>query len=159
MMNTNKILNKSCIISGELYDVVKNLLINGWIKKKDGVFYKERNTYTIEVDGLYHPLWSVSVTPKSESFSDIDWKLTQDLNRLKNLGRPANRKLYLGEENKADLTRMMDALKRNKFNIIYDNNYIILRSGPTKVKIFKIAATMDLVENRDGWYVGEKKIF
>jgi hypothetical protein len=158
MSDTTQQFNKTYIINGQLVDAIRHLLATGWRKKEDGVFYKTRNTYNIELTGTTHPMWNVKVTPKNQEFDMNDWKLRQDMSHLRNLGNASSKKLYLSDENREELLRMMSALRQNQFNLIYDNTYMILRAAPNKIKVFKIAASMELVEQKDGWYVGEKKI-
>lgn len=159
MMSTETTqLKKIFVVNGELLDAVRHLLSSGWQKKEDNVFYRNRNTYTIELDGKTHPMWTITVIGKNPEFDEHDWKLRQDLNRLRNLGRVSNKKLYLNDTNREEVSRMIMALKKNSFNLIYDNDYLIMRNRPGGIKIFKLAATLELVEQPDGWYVGEKRI-
>jgi hypothetical protein len=151
-------ISKTCVINDPLINTVQNLLAAGWRKKEDRLFYKGRNTYIIELNGNYHPMWGIEITPINDGFDPNDWKLRKDLNSLKNLGHVTDRRLYLNDGNKEEIAHMISALQQNKFNLIYDNSYVVFRAAPNRVRIFKIAATMDLVEQPDGWYVGEKKI-
>ncbi len=84
----------------------------------------------------------------------------QDIRKLKYLGKNLNqrKKLYFNDNNRAEIRTLIKTMRNNKFNLIFDNNYIVFRTKEDKVKVFKIAASMDLVEQHDGWYVGQKKI-
>jgi hypothetical protein len=153
-------LSKTFVVNGELIDTAKSLLGSGWLKKSETIFVRERNTYTIELDSSHHPMWNVIVTVKNpQEFDENDWKLRQDLGKLRGLGsKQVEKKLYLGDTNKDEIGRMVQALKKNQFNLIYDNNYLIIRSRPNAIKVFKLAAALELVEQPDGWYVGQRKI-
>jgi hypothetical protein len=151
-------LNKTFLSNNQLLDVVKQLLSDGWRKKKDGIFYRVRNTYTIEVNGINHPIWDILIIGKLPEFDENDWKLKQDVNKLKNLGQASRRKLYINQSNAEEVGHMVAALKRNRFNLVYDNDYLVLRTSANEIKVFKLAAIMDLIEQKDGWYVGDKRV-
>ncbi len=159
-MEKEVILTKTYIINDNLMDTVKQLLSEGWRKRKAQVFYKERNHFIIEFNGQSNPIWILSVTPKTNEFDLQDWKLLQDIRKLKYLGKNLNqrKKLYFNDNNRAEIRTLIKTMRNNKFNLIFDNNYIVFRTKEDKVKVFKIAASMDLVEQHDGWYVGQKKI-
>lgn len=158
MSTENFTLHKILISNLPIMDAVRYLLSNGWKKKEDGVFYRKRNTYTIELNSSSHPMWNINVIANGPEFDENDWKLRQDFRSLKNLGKRYSKKLYINEDNKEELSRMLDALKRNHFNLIYDNDYLVIRNKPNGIRIFKLAACLELAEQRDGWYVGERKV-
>ena len=159
MMSTESFtLHKILVSNLQLMDAVRYLLTSGWKKKEDGIFYRKRNTYTIELNSSAHPMWDINVISNGPEFDESDWKLRQDFRSLKNLGKSYGKKLYVSDSNREELERMVDALRKNHFNLIYDNDYLVIRNKPNGIKIFKLAATLELVEQKDGWYVGERKI-
>jgi len=150
---------KTFIVSTGLMELVRELLSNGWRKREEQIFFKERNHYTLEMNGKDNPLWRLEIKPKTKEFDENDWKLRQDLSRLNNLGKKKYfKKLYVNDGNKKDILKLISAMKSNNFNLIFDNDYIVFRTRQNKIKIFKIAAAMDLCEQPDGWYAGQKKI-
>lgn len=157
MEQENAVLQRTFVSPGSEMEVVRHLLSDSWIKKSALVFQKPRNNYTIEVNGKDHPMWTIKVTPKSDMFSNHDWKLRQDFKRLKNLGKPIDRRLYMNENNKQEIRSLLQAMMENGFQLIYNNNYVIFRDRQ-QINIFKIAAKMNLVPQPDGWYAGQKKI-
>jgi len=143
-------------------EVVKQLLTNGWRKSEPHVFYKDRNNYNLKINGKNHPMWIAEITPKTNEFDENDWKLHQDMKSLVNLGKPSSqyKKLYINnDKTKTDLMVLIKAMKQNGYNLIFNQEYIAFRTKTNGVKIFKIAAAMDLTEQPDGWYIGQKKIF
>jgi len=140
-------------------DIIRALLEDGWFKLKGGTdnFFKKRKNFIIEISGLNHPLWNVIIKPLNEQFDEQDWKLLKDLESLNNLGQIKNRKLYIDAKNKNEITHMLREMFRSGSNLIFSENYIILRQGK-KVKIFKSAASLDLVAKQDGLYSGTKRI-
>jgi len=140
-------------------DTVRQLLSDGWRKRKAQIFFKERNNYTLEMNGENNPLWQLTIEPKTNEFDVNDWKLLQDLRRVNNLGNNKYfKKLYVNEKNKTEILTLINTMKHNNFNLIFNNDYIVFRTKRNKIKIFKVAAAMDLIEQPDGWYVGQKRI-
>lgn len=151
--------SKTFIMNSSLMDLVRQLLSDGWRKTKANNFYKERNTYILEINGDDSPIWYLTIKPKTNEFDMNDWKLRQDLKRLNNIGKNKYfKKLYVNDDNKKRILNLITAMKSNSFNLIFDNDYIVFRTRQNKVKIFKIAAAMDLSEQPDGWYAGQKRI-
>lgn len=153
-------LVKTLIFNGNMMEIVRNLLASGWRKRRKSVFYKERNNYTIEIDGSNSPMWSVAIEQKNEEFDEEDWKLRQDLKSLSYLGQKKNhfKKLYVNDANKSEIKNLIEAMRQSEYNLIFNNDYVLFRMKQDKVRIMKLAASMDLVEQPDGWYVGQKKI-
>lgn len=154
MENTKNI---TFVSSEPKISVIKNLSKDSWNKKNDSEFYKVRNTYTIELAEISHPIWEIRVEPKSKSFTEEDWKLRQDFKSIKNLGKRLNKKLYVNENNREEIIQLINVLIANNFALVYNDNYVILLNGDT-LNIFKIAAYMKLKSQDDGWYIGQKKI-
>lgn len=150
-------ISKTFVVSTTDMETVKNLLSNGWQKEKAFLFAKDRNHYKISVNGTSHPIWSVDILPKNEHFDLNDWKLQKDLKSLYKLGTTRNKKLYINDNNREELQFLVDTLDERGFDLIFDEDYVVLRRNG-KVKIFKIAASMTLAEQHDGWYIGQKRI-
>lgn len=151
---------KTFIFKGNLIEIVRNLLSTGWRKRKKNIFFKERNNYTLEIDGTNSPMWNVGVEPRNEEFDEEDWKFRQDLRSLEHLGQKKNyfKKLYVNDDNKREIKNLICAMKKSGYNLIFNNDYILVRTKQDRIKIMKLAATMDLIEQPDGWYAGQKKI-
>jgi len=160
MMENTITHSKTFIVDGNsLMDTVRQLLSDGWRKRKAQIFFKERNNYTLEMNGENNPLWQLTIEPKTNEFDVNDWKLLQDLRRVNNLGNNKYfKKLYVNEKNKTEILTLINTMKHNNFNLIFNNDYIVFRTKRNKIKIFKVAAAMDLIEQPDGWYVGQKRI-
>jgi hypothetical protein len=153
---------RTLIVNGTVVDVAKQLLTNGWRKSGPYIFQRERNNYNLKIDGTNHPMWKIEIEPKTDEFDDNDWKLRQDMRSIANIGKPSadSKKLYINnEKTKADLMMLIKAMQDNTYNLIFNNEYIAVRTKANKLKIFKIAAAMDLTEQPDGWYAGQKKMF
>lgn len=148
---------KTFVVSTTDMETVKNLLSSGWQKQKSFQFIKERNNFDIEIDGTSHPIWKVNIKPKNEQFDFNDWKLLKDLRMLSKLGTTSGKKLYINEKNREELQFLVEALEIQGFDLIFDEDYLVLKRND-KVKIFKIAASMTLAEQHDGWYIGQKKV-
>jgi hypothetical protein len=159
MMETTH-LNKTLIVnSSNQVDVVRRLLADGWRKKEALVFFRDRNNYRIEINGKGHPMWNVTVVPKTSEFDEFDWKLRQDMKKLNNIGSKNNRrKLYVNDQNRNELKGLISTMKQNNYSLIFNNEFIVFRTKANEVKVFKVAAAMDLAERPDGWYAGQKKI-
>lgn len=157
IINKMTIINKTFITGTDDVSVVKSLLSRGWIKKRAFVFKKVRNSYDIEVDGSMHPLWNIKIFPKSENFDINDWKLRKDLRELRNLDKSLKRNLYIDDKNKDEVSGLLQKMNSSGFNLIYNNNFLILRQN-NAFQIFKISSTMKLMRQKDGWYIGQKKV-
>lgn len=151
-------MDSTFVSANSKLDVVKNLLSDSWIKESGSEFYKNRNSYTIKLNGENHPIWEVNVKANNKTFDENDWKLRQDYKSIKNLGKKVNKKLYINKNNREELIQLVKILLLNKLSLIYNDDYIIFLNGDT-LNIFKIAARMNLNFKEDGWYVGNKKIF
>ena len=151
--------SKTFIVDSNLVDTVRQLLSSGWRKRKAQVFFKERNNYILEINGEGNPIWNLTIKPRTNEFDENDWKLLQDLRGLNNLGKNKySKKLYVNDKNKSEILSLISVMKRNNFNLIFNNDYIVFRTRQNRIKIFKVAAAMDLIEQPDGWYAGQKKI-
>ena len=159
-MESNTSHVKTYVVDTDMIEIVRHLLSDGWRKKSAQVFFLERNHYILEIDGRDNPLWQLSIKPKTKEFDENDWKLLKDLKKLNNLGdkRRYFKRLYVNDGNKREILALIAAMKSNNFNLIFDNNYIVFRTRSNKIKVFKIAAAMDLSEQPDGWYAGQKRI-
>jgi len=153
-----KEIHQTFIANEDTLHVAERLLSQGWRKGKGLFFYKERNSYKIELDGLNHPLWDIKVKPKNEGFHIKDWKLKKDLRDLKYRTKPLERRLYVNERDRQQLASMMTVMKQRNLALIYNENFIVFRSAMDGYRIFKIAAAMSLVEQKDGWYIGQKRV-
>lgn len=150
---------KTFVVDVELMELVRQLLSEGWRKSQALVFFKERNHYILEMDGKDNPLWQLNIKPKTNEFDENDWKLRQDLRQLNNLGKNKYlKRLYVNDKNRKEILNLISAMKTNSFNLIFDKDYIVFRTRQNKIKVFKIAAAMDLIEQPDGWYAGQKRI-
>lgn len=156
-MDNKADFSKTFVVSATDVETVKNLLSSGWQKEKAFIFYKDRNHFKITVEGISHPMWTVKVEPKTNQFDVNDWKFRKDMKSLYTLGTTKNKKLYINDQNRQELQFLVDILDDRDFDLIFDDNYIILRRNG-RVKIFKIAASMTLAEEHDGWYIGEKRV-
>ena len=152
-------VRKSVLAQGQKGNVIKVLLESGWFKVKGDHdnFFKKRKNYIIEISGDSHPLWMVIIKPLNDQFDEQDWKLLKDLESLKNLGKIRNRRLYVDAKNRNEISHMLREMFKSGSNLIFSENYIILRQG-RRVKIFKTAASLDLVAKQDGLYSGSKRI-
>lgn len=157
VMDNKAEIFKTLVVSATDIDTVKNLLSNGWQKEKAFVFTKDRNNFKITVDGTTHPIWSVKILPKTDRFDINDWKLQKDMKSLYRLGSTRNKKLYINDQNRQELQFLVDTLDDRGFDLIFDDDYVVLRRNG-RVKIFKVAASMTLAEQHDGWYIGQKRI-
>lgn len=159
-MEKEFVQTKTFIVSDNLIETVRHLLSDGWRKLENYCFFKERNNYVLKIDGSKHPMWQIEVKPKTNEFDNNDWKLRQDMRNLLQLGKEGHRKkLYVNDKNRKDITNLISMMKQNNYNLIFNNEYILFRTKSNSVKIFKIAAAIDLVEQLDGWYVGQKRMF
>lgn len=138
-------------------DIVKNILNDGWKKEQSFVFFKDRNTYKIKINGKNRPLWTIEIKPKNESFDEKDWKLKKDLRSLKQLNIKNTKHLYINDKNKQQIATLVEAMFVNEYQLVFDEDYILFRDGD-KIKVFKIAAAMSMVNQKDGLYIGNKKI-
>ena len=153
-------INKTVLARTNEMKVVKQLLTDGWYKNPaspQNSFFKRRKNYEIIIDGATHPMWKVIVKPINKQFDEQDWKLAKDLESLKNLGSARNRKLYISNKNKAEISHMIKEMFRSGSNLIYSDSFIIIRQGRS-FKLFKTAASLDLVAKQDGLYSGTKRI-
>jgi hypothetical protein len=152
-------IKKTVMTRSHKGSVIKKLLEDGWFKNKhvDDGFFKKRKNYIIAIEGANHPLWNVDIESISEQFDEQDWKLLKDLESLKHLGSVRNRKLYINQKNKIEISRMLKEMFRTGSNLIYSDSYVILRQGK-KFRIFKTAAALDLVAKQDGLYSGSRRI-
>lgn len=153
-----KTIHQTFVANENTLHVAERILSQGWRKEKGLNFYKERNTYRVEIDGSNHPLWNIRVKPKNENFHIRDWKLKKDLRDLKYKTRPLEKRLYVNEMDKQQLAAMMTIMKQKNLALIYNENFIVFRSEINGYRIFKIAAAMSLVEQKDGWYIGQKRV-
>jgi hypothetical protein len=147
------------IWSDSIICLATSLLKDGWLKNKKGVFFKRRNHYDITVENVGHPLWQITISPKTEYYDDRDWKLKKDLKSLDNIGKPRAKKLYINEDNIREIKYLLYKMQEGNFNLLYDENYIIFQDKEENVNIFKIAAKAPLKYRKDGWFIGNKKIF
>lgn len=153
-----KAISKTFISNKNMLSTVEQILSQGWRKEKGLNFYKERNTYKIKLDGVSHPIWSIVIEPKSDIFHIRDWKLKKDLRGLRHQIKPIERKLYLNDKDKEVLHAMLQVMLQKNMALIYNEYFMIFRSPSDEYKIFKIAATMNLVKQKDGWYIGQKRM-
>lgn len=159
-MENTASLTKTYVTNSNVLDTVGQLLSEGWRKQRAYVFYKERNNYTIIFNGVNSPMWELSVIPKSAEFDLQDWKLLQDMKRLDRLGENKKyaKKLYINDGNRLEVNTLINMMDKNQFNLVFDDDYVIFRTQQDKVKVFKVAAAMELSKQPDGWYAGQKKI-
>jgi hypothetical protein len=153
-------ISHSLIVNEQMVDVVRSLLSSGWRKSKAKLFYKERNNYKIEIDGTNSPIWNVYITPKNEAFDEKDWKLLQDFRKLKHIGseKAKTKRLYVNENNKEEISALVDTIKNNNYNVVFNKDYIVFKTDIDQVKVFKVAASIFMTEGEDGWYIGEKRV-
>jgi hypothetical protein len=138
-------------------DIVKKLLDSGWKKEASFLFYKERNTYVIKINGKNRPIWQIEINPKNDGFDENDWKLNKDIKELKRLNLKKTKHLYINDRNKRQIANLVEAMFINEYQLVFDEDYILFRDN-NDIKVFKIAAAMSMVNQKDGLYIGDKRI-
>lgn len=157
----SKILEKDFFVSCDEMTAASLLINDLWEKKNGLVFQKNRNSFDIEVDGRNHPLWKVKITPKNNKFNELDWKLKQDINKLKNLGKPKDKRIFLNDKNEKTIKTLTKMLITNrKLSAIYSDvdGFILFWEDINKIRIFKVIASGYITKKGSEWYMDKKKL-
>jgi len=156
-MNNTFTYTKTWVVNDNFDFIVERLLDTFWTKEKDAIFYKERNNYKIKVNGAEHPFWKINIIPTSEAFDALDWKIKQDLRKLKNLRYVNNKQLFINKQNKNNIDYLLTYIEGGG-KIAHDDNFLLFLDQDNNLRVFKIAAWTKLQAQDDGWYLGKNRL-